>query len=171
MVKMVTSNNKLVMGIDSSTSCTGYCFMDSKGLIVDYGKILPPGDISYLQKCDFIASELIKVIEPKKECIIKIGIEMLNSSVNMKITRILAGLAQIIRYSIYKKYNMVVEEINTKQHKKFLTGNGNADKFQTIRFVNKKYKLGLKFHKTNKEKSDDDIADAISVAFSTLGKI
>ena len=100
---------KLIMGVDASTSCTGWAFLDTDGKLIEYGKISPPAKLEYLQKCDFIVKGLISQLDLKKESIIDVGIEILNTSRNMKITRILAGLSQIIRYSIFTRYGITVK--------------------------------------------------------------
>lgn len=94
-----------------------------------------------------------------------VGIELLNSKNNMDTTRKLAGLWSFIIVSLFKDFGVKVNSINTKSAKKITTGDGSADKEKIIKYVNKYFKLKLKYNK-NKDLSDDDIADSISIALS-----
>lgn len=159
---------KYVVGIDSSLGCTGIAVLtvSQKPTIVMSKKVFTETGEDLFIRYDKIVSELSIIIETIGTTRIQgVYIEQPNTVRNVAISRMLIGLYQVVRYSIYKRFSITPFEVNTKTAKKFMTGNGNADKEEIVNFVNKTFRLKLSFHKTNKEKSDDDIADAISVAY------
>lgn len=165
--------NNCVLGIDASTSCVGWAILsdEKKPKLVDFGKILIKEETKE-KGTIFIYKEIIiqlkDILETNKGCIRRIAMEQLNSTRNMKVTRILAGLAGVLRYVIYFDFGISVNEVNTKHAKFTVTGNGNADKEEVINKINKTFKLKLQYNKKKKEESDDDIADAIAIALTHI---
>jgi len=167
--KRATRKSKVVIGIDSSTSCTGYAVLSAgKSLkILDYGKIIPDKDLEYLEKCQFITEELDKILSDYGK-IQAIAIEQPNTSRNMAGTRVLCGLYGIIRYMIYLRFSIVPTEINTKTLKAAVI-HGNASKKDIVNAINKRF--GTKFvfsTSNNKNKTDDDVCDAIGAAYTYI---
>ena len=169
--------NLFVLGIDASTSCTGYSIIKYNGknfTLVTYGKIRPDENLEYLDKCRFIYNKLDEVMTEYSNKVTSIAIEQPNTSVNMKNTRILCGLHGILRFMLWIRYNITPTEINTKTLKKSISGNGDAGKQEVVNAVNKLFKTKFIFttsqSKANKGTSDDDIADSIGAAYSFIIK-
>jgi len=59
-------------------------------------------------------------------------------------------------------------EINTKHAKKVFTDDGNAKKVDVVEAVNERYKKKFIFHASNATKTDDDICDAIAMAYTYI---
>lgn len=171
----------LYIGIDSSLSCTavGVIKRDGKGeaALVSYTKIPSSPDMKYVDRCLCIIEKLKEAIDPyfKNNSRTKtvtdreifIGIETPNSFRSGDVTRKLCGLYGIILYFIKVAYDIDVVEINTKHAKKVTTGKGNAQKDRIVASINKIFGLKLVFSKT-KSKTDDDVADALSIAYCML---
>ncbi len=180
--KKTSKSRRLVLGLDSSTTCFGYAFIDiSKGglKLVDYGKIIPPLDpekvkirpaltnkkLDYLPRCNYILKEIEKIYESAPGKVIAVAIEQPNSFKNGETTRQLCGLYGMVRYIYWVRYNINCAEMNTGHVKRCITGNGNAGKQEMVDAINDRFNIELIYKDTqNKEKTDDDIADAISVA-------
>ena len=149
-----------VLGIDTSTSCTGWCVMEHKNsinTIIAFGKIQPKKDLNYLEKYKIILVGLRKIVKQYK--IEKIAMEQPNSSRNMKVTRILCGLYGLLTYMFFHLDGIIVVDINTIHAKKVFTGIGKAQKIDTINKANELFNLKL-------AEDDNDIADAIQIAFT-----
>lgn len=164
-----TESPLVYIGIDSSTTCTGISVIADSGKkesVLQYLKVYP-GDGSYQQKCVIIYDAIKSMYIKYKSKNPIVTIELLNSQKNMDTTRKLAGLWGFIVTSLYNDFNINVHSINTSQAKKESTGDGGADKQKVIKYINKYFNLKLKFS-NKKEDSDDDIADAISVALAAI---
>lgn len=144
----------------------GWCLLNQRtGSLFKYGKVIPDSSLGGLAKYQQIINGIEKVLE--KHEVGAIVIEQPNTSRNMKTTRVLCGLHGVIKYFLWLRYEMEPVEINTKTAKKYVTGNGNADKKEMVKAINKKYGKDFKFSNSqNKEKTDDDICDAIGVALT-----
>lgn len=156
-----------VIGLDTSTTCVGYAVfkLSAKNrTLVKYGKIVVPKELGYLQKCEHIISKIENVISAVEVSSAVVVIEQPNSFRNGETTRMLSGLYQIVRYMLYIRFGLEAIEANTKSVKKTVCGNGNAKKPEVVETINKLFGLKLKFHKSNKDKTDDDTSDAIAVA-------
>ena len=168
---MAIKDGQIVIGIDSSTSCTGISVIQvvkNKEKLLYYSKIIPNHDHSYEQKSNEILDGIFKVYDEYLKSAPIVAIEILNSHKNMNTTRILAGLWGFILSSFFRMYGKNIISLNTSSVKKKTTGDGNADKKKMIKYVNKYFGLDLKYHDKNKDISDDDIADAIGVALSMI---
>lgn len=158
-----------VLGIDSSLSSTGWAILtkEKRPKLISYGKIRTEKDKKekeskdLIHRYELITKELDKLFETCK--INSVVIEQPNTSRNLDITRKLVGLYQIIKFYIYLRNSIYVEELNTKTVKKFVSGSGNADKFQMVQAINRIFKTKFRFSENGD--SDDDICDAISVAY------
>jgi Holliday junction resolvasome RuvABC endonuclease subunit len=154
---------EVIVGIDSSLSCTGIAILSEDLEIIETTKIKTKPDQDLLDRYFFIINEIILILDRYK--IIRLGIEQPNTARNLKNARMLIGLYQLIRFMLYKRYNVFPHELNTKTIKLCVSGNGNAEKPVMIKAINKIFKTKLKFS-TKKEDSDDDIADALGVAYT-----
>lgn len=156
-----------VLGLDTSTTCVGYAVFkvtEKTHRLTDYGKIVVPEDLGYLQKCEHIVNKIESIINKIDTTGLKIALEEPNSFINGNTTRMLCGIYQIVRYMIYLRFAIESQGMNTKEIKKMMSGNGSAKKQEMVDAVNGMFGLKLNFHKSNKDKTDDDIADAIAVA-------
>lgn len=52
----------IIIGLDLSTKCTGYSVFDTK--LVDYGRIKPKTTLDVLERIEYIAREMKKILEP-----------------------------------------------------------------------------------------------------------
>ncbi len=159
----------LYIGIDSSLSCTAVAIIERGGngkqKLISFSKIPSDPKMAYTERCILIRDKVIEIINPytPNTVPVVIGIETPNSFQNGDVTRKLCGLYGIILVAIKEAFEMDAREINTTHAKKITTGSGDADKAKTIKSVNKIFGLQLVYSK-NKKKSDDDVADALSIA-------
>lgn len=165
------------IGIDSSLSCTAVGIISRDGAgnpkLLSFLKIPTAPDMDYIERCEEITDKIGELLKPyierskKIKTQLQIGIEMPNSFRGGDVTRKLCGLYGIILYYIHNELGVRPIEINTKHAKKVATGSGNADKQRTIFNINKIFGLTLEYSAT-KNKSDDDVADALSIAYCLL---
>lgn len=158
---------EIIIGIDSSTSVTGICAItdSKKPSIISYMAIRTKDKDTYEDKCMYILEEIFNFIDKHKPD--TISIEIPNSHTNMDTTRKLCGLWGLICVNIFSKYNKKVTSINTTHIKQVVSKNGRAEKEQMVKSVNQIFKTKLQYNK-NKGKSDDDIADALGVAYTYI---
>jgi len=121
----------------------------------------------YTERCIKIATEVKKFILPYTDKSLIVGIETPNSFRGGDVTRKLCGLYGIMLYVVKQDLGLDIREVNTMHAKKMTTGVGSADKAKIVKKVNGLFKLDLRYSK-NKNKSDDDVADAISIAYCML---
>lgn len=146
----------VVMGIDSSTSSTGWAILyeqDGEIELVKYGSIKPEGK-NTIRKIITILDELKKIRrENDPEMVV---IEDLNVSRNMRSTKVLAGLLIAIEIDL-ERAHYLVQELKPSEWRK-LTGikgrKREEQKKNSIQHVWDKY------HKI----VNDDEADAICIA-------
>lgn len=164
----------LILGIDSSLSCTGWSILtnSTKPKLIDYGKIITEKNKDLSEDEDLMSR--YKIIQSiisdlfQKHDIKHVVMEQPNMSRNMKVTRKLIGIYQILRFFIFLRQGILVREINTKTLKKSVTGNGGAEKIEVIRAINKIFNKNFQFHKTNKQITEDDICDSIGAALTFI---
>lgn len=165
---MATNKKDIIIGIDSSLSCTAFAVLkvkNNKLEVIEYEKIITTSEVSYLERCVIIAEKLDKVFAKYHDSILTCGIEQPNSFRNGSIVRQLCGLYGIILYLIWIRYKIAITEINTIHAKAVTTGNYRAKKPEIVESVNKLFNLKLVYKKTaDKLKTDEDICDAISIA-------
>lgn len=163
---------RIVIGLDTSLSCTGYAVIQLTGkrkTLIDYGKIISDENAPYLSRCKDIWTRLDTELDKYNGEIIGIGIEQPNSARNMDVTRKLCGLYQIIRYMTWLRYEIEPSEIATKHIKLVTADNGNAGKQDMVDAINEKFATTFVYKDTkNKKKTDDDIADAVGAAYTYI---
>lgn len=168
---MAGQQSNLYVGIDSSLDSTGVSVLlsdkNGKLSVVEFVKIRSNPKDNLIIRYDSIIKQVLDFIAGHNDCIVAIGIEQPNTVRNVNVARKLIGLYQLIRYFIYKTFGRETIEVNTKTCKKFFTGNGNADKYQVVKTVNRKFKTKFKYDK-NKDRSDDDICDSVAIAYYIL---
>lgn len=65
--------SKIIIGLDLSTTCTGYSIFDEK--LIDYGRVKPKSTLDVLERIEYIARELAIIFEPYKGNDVKFIIE------------------------------------------------------------------------------------------------
>ncbi len=157
---------KILIGIDSSLSCTGIAVVqvigNKKLKLLETIKVAPDFKMKYEERVAEICAGIDKVIEKYRGYDLIIGIEEPNSVRNVDVTRKLCGLYGAILHYIWIRFKIELRKINTSQAKKNATGDGTADKAKIIKFINTRFNTKFVFSK-DKSKSDDDLADAISM--------
>jgi len=181
----------VILGLDISLSCTGWCLMSlQEDRVLAYGKVptkalkkkknaakLPKGvyqDLGFFPR----SKEVIDAVDAALTSnpgvnVVGIGVEQLNSFRGASTARTLAGVSKLLQHHLWSGLGVVPYEIHTGTAKLAFTGNGNAGKALTLVIANTHYKLKpplVYYEETSKEhkagQSDDDIADAISVAYA-----
>lgn len=165
-----------ILGLDISTTCCGWALLS-----VDYdidrdirvGKIIPPkstskNPVSWFARADHIYTSVDTIFSNVP--IAAIGVEQLNSFRGGEVTRQLSAVNLGVQFYFYKKYGIEPIEMNTMTLKKKFTGHGGAQKNQMIESANKRFGLNLRWptnpsDQKDKEKNDEDIADALAVAW------
>jgi Holliday junction resolvasome RuvABC endonuclease subunit len=87
------------------------------------------------------------------------------------VTKLLIGLYQMIRISIYRDLKIPVNPVNAKHAKAVFTGNGSASKKEVVDEVNKKFNLDFMFVEKGRkgdEFSNEDEADAIQAGYTLI---
>lgn len=129
------------LGLDLSFSATGFFLIDEKGEQVIEKEIAsePSQFINDIQRSDWIAKQIIDII--KDYDIKNIMIEdYFNGGSNSQVGLRLAVLGSIVRLRLLEKgYSFMT--ITNAQNKKFISGNGHANKDQMQMFVLKKYNV------------------------------
>lgn len=163
---------KIVIGLDTSLSCTGWCaiqIIGNKKKLIDYGKIIPDNNAPYLDRCKEIWERLDRELDKYAGEMIGIAIEQPNSFRGGDIVRKLCGLYQIVRYMTWIRYAISPSEINTKHLKLVISDKGDASKSDVVDAVNQKFATTFIYKDTkNKKKTDDDIADAVGAAYTYI---
>jgi Holliday junction resolvasome RuvABC endonuclease subunit len=155
-----------VMGIDLGSYRTGVAALEvgSGARLLHRAKLVVVGE-SYVERW----AETIKLLRQFMADVLKgrpaaIAIEQPNSGQNMQSTRELTGGFGAILYWLHTE-GLSAMDVNTAHAKKVFVGKGGGGKVQTIDRANQLYGLALKYHRDG-EKSDDDVADAIQVAYT-----
>lgn len=93
-----------------------------------------------------------------------VAVEQPNAFRNGATTRMLTGLFGAVLLWLHRN-DITAVEVNTSHAKKVFCGKSSAGKQPTIDRANELYGLSLKYH-SRPEKSEDDVADAIQVAWA-----
>lgn len=148
----------VILGIDSSTTSTGWAVIDTKFndelRLVDYGSIKPP-KVETIDRIIYISRELKQMLHDfKPELIV---IEEVNVTRNMNTIRALVGLLTEIEVMLRKRQALYVKMTPSEWRKKVgikCKNDREMLKKASIEYVREKYN----------EKVTDDEADAICIA-------
>lgn len=164
------------MGIDGSTSSTGWAIFKNKELI-DYGIIKPKGGDwrSRLFNEGVYIDEIIKKYSPEK---IYMEDVPLDSKGGLKTLVVLGGV-QGFFYGIASTNRVPIEFISPNTWRSNIglydgTNNGKKREFlkqKAIEKVNEIFGLSLCWHGINSKKTEDDVAEAILICASMLNII
>lgn len=149
----------VILGIDSSTTSTGWGVIDTKFdnelRLIDYGSIKPPKQLETIDRIIYIERELRRILQDfKPELIV---IEEMNVTRNMKTIRVLAGLLTEIEVMLRNRQALYVKMTPSEWRKKIGIRCRNERvelKKASIEYVREKYK----------ENVNEDEADAICIA-------
>ena len=152
--------NRRTLGLDISTTRTGFCFMNHNN--IDYGVIELTTKIKIefelktdYQKYQFILDAVkLLLIEYEPELVV---IESVYSGkLNYQTSQKLASIGAIVRYHLFEEHIHWID-VPPKSLKKYFTGNGNAKKEDMIQEANSRFKIQL-------AKKQSDEADAIALS-------
>ena len=141
-----------VLGLDLSTTSTGYCIMEDNKILA-YGVIKPKKSLDVIDRTIYIENEIKSIIKAKS--VEYVCIEDLVSFRNAYATKGLAGLLMHIQIELRKKDMLVITVRPTEWRKGIVKGKTRAEqKASGKEYVLEKYGLNV----------GDDEADAILVA-------
>lgn len=149
------------MGIDSSTSCTGWAILDTEdNKVIASGCIKPSAKLNAIQKIIYITRELKSIhreYEPEY-----INIEEVVVLRNAQTQRVLTALLYYIVIE-FTKYNEIIKTVRPSEWRKGKVKGKNRSDLKTaaINYVQKKYGII----------ANDDIADAIVIAEYNAEKV
>lgn len=155
----------VILGVDLATYRTGLAVIEvaKPARLLHKARIVSPSD-RYVERLDLIINQVEKFME---EFVmgrpVAVAIEQPNSFQNGETTRQLCGVYGALTYWLFKN-DMTSIDVNTAHAKKVFCGAGGGGKKQTLDRANELYGLSLKYHR-DAVKSDDDISDAIQVAY------
>lgn len=149
----------VVLGIDPSLNGTGIVLLNSKGKIIYQKAIIlnktKKTTIKGFSRINYILSIIKEVINEHQGLVKLVIIEGYSFGSNRSRSVFdLGELGGIIKYYLYEKEISFVE-VPPKFLKKYITGNGNADKLMMIDSVKNRYKENF---------DNDDICDAYALA-------
>lgn len=140
-----------VIGIDASTTSTGYCVYDNG--IVTYGVIQPNKRLEVIDRIINIVDELKSIIKAKS--VEYVAIEELSTMRNASTTKVLAYLQGYIEIEMRKKEMLLVKVRPSEWRKDKVKAKHRSEyKQEAINYIKSKYNLDV----------IDDEADAIMIA-------
>ena len=166
----------MILGLDLSSSSTGFGILDKEGKAIEYGQIRPSATQSHGAKYTFIANKVRDLIDEfgVKEVVLE---RYFVGGFKTQGTFICAELRGCVKMIIAQEFPEVtiVEEIFPSSLKKIVTGNGKATKQEvgeailqklSILYSNPKGTGKSKFtFNIGEDKYYDDTTDALSLAY------
>lgn len=138
------------MGIDSSTTSTGWAVIDEEGIVAS-GVIKPKGET--IERIIEISQELCKIYRQYEP--VEVYIEDLSVTRNMKTLKSLSGLLYVILTSLYKQEAVITLLKPTQWRKGKVEGRTREQlKQSAIQYIKRKYGLY----------AEEDTAEAIIIA-------
>ena len=151
----------MYLGIDPSLSATGLCILDKNMEVVDYRVVsYPAGDPHRLLNYYWMLNKYIKKYELKR-----IGIEGYAYGAGKQGIGMMLNIGEhggALRVAM-QEHDIEYLAPTPGQVKKFITGNGRADKKDVMKVIRKKYEIKLKWD----EKQILDLYDAVAVGILT----
>ena len=148
----------IIMGIDSSTTSTGWAVIDTKHKgalrLVDYGTINPPKKYDTIQRIIYISDkfkELLRVMKPEL-----VVIEQMNVTTNLNTVRVLAGLLAELEV-VLTRQRYLYALVTPAQWRKSVGIKGK--KRDELKLASQIFVINNFFEKVN-----EDEADAICIA-------
>lgn len=164
-----------ILGIDASTTSTGWAIFDDSKL-VDYGCIKPKGE-DWRERLIRQEEVLASIVEKYRPDIVSMEDVPLSSNSN-KILVIL-GAVQGFFYGIFAHYKIPVEFVIPSKWRSPLglfSGDRKGTtrkemKRKSVEKANELFGLNLKWVSMNSSKNDDDISDAILIGYYEVWKL
>lgn len=167
-----------IIGIDASTTSTGYSVFDEHRKLVDYGVIKPDG-VDWRERTLNLAQELKGVLNEYQD--FKVVLEEVPLMGKQMKTLTQLGFVQGVIVGMIAQiescHDISFILPGTWRHKVGLfdgTKQGQKReemKKKSIEKVNQKFGLNLKWVSPSSKKNEDDIADAILIAYSQIKPI
>lgn len=164
-------NKEVILGLDCSTTSTGWAIFDNKGLAA-YGIIQGIGE-DWRERLVHQAPKIKEIIEKYNPTLIRMEDVPLNSKGGLKILVVL-GAVQGIVLGIASANGIPIRFVTPNEWRsKVGLFNGNREgtkreemKQKSIELVNKEFGLNLKWISKSSKFNQDDISDAILIAYS-----
>lgn len=165
--------NEIILGLDCSTTSTGWSVFDNRGLAA-YGIIKPDGN-DWRERLVLQAPELKEVIERFKPTKIVMEDVPLNSKGGLKILVVL-GAVQGLVLGVASSLSVPIKFVTPNEWRSkvgLFTGNKEDTKRdemkkRSIEMANQEFGLNLKWFSKSSKKNEDDISDAILIAYSQI---
>lgn len=148
----------IIMGIDSSTTSTGWAVIDTKHggalRLIDHGTISPPKKYDTIERIIYISDkfkELLRIMKPEL-----VVIEQMNVTTNMNTVRVLAGLLTEIEVTL-KRQQYLYTLLTPSQWRKAVGIKGK--KREEFKLASQAFVLNNFYEKVN-----EDEADAVCIA-------
>lgn len=145
---------KNYMGVDPSTTSTGFAILNEKKELLKYGTINPPEGLSHQDKLKYLFNELNELIRDFE--IQGIVCEDQFSRNNVDTLKKLTRTCSIVML-VSSLHDLPLELSYPSSWRKVFHGKGNVVKKDTVALVNVVHNLKLRL-------KDNDIADAIGLA-------
>lgn len=168
---MVINMEKLILGLDCSTTSTGWCIMTPNGDLIKYGCIKPDKDAPAIDRIIEIIDGITKVInENKPYLIIEEDVPpAISNSMTVKTLSTLKGGMLGLAHSNGIPVRFILPNI-WQSALKILKSKGST-KEQSINFVNVHYNTKFKYVSEKSIKNEDDMTDAICLVYYYINKI
>lgn len=162
----------VIMGIDGSTSCSGYSvFVDNK--LVDFGAIKPPNGLEWRSRIMWESLKFIDIIRKYKPTVVYMEDVPLKDG---KQTIVKLGAVQGMLLGICAAFHIQVNFLLPSHWRGVLDlYDGTRDgtkreilKKKAIEMANETFGLNLLWVKDGSKKNEDDIAEAILIAYSQI---
>lgn len=165
--------DKIILGLDCSTTSTGWSVFDHMGLAA-YGIIKPDGD-DWRSRLMMQAPQLKEIIEKYKPDKIIMEDVPLNSQGGLKILVVL-GAVQGLVLGVASSLCVPIKFVTPNEWRSkvgLFTGDKEGTKREemkrkSIEMANQEFGLNLKWFSKSSKKNEDDISDAILIAYSQI---
>lgn len=166
---MLNNDVEWVLAFDVGSKCTGYAFGPEGGELVKYGKYVAEITDSNQKGRRFynFSKWVAKLVHSLPRKPTQVVIESPYYNRNVKTYAVLNKYIAIVQREVFRILQKETEFVSPKSVKASLdVPNGKTykeRKVNMVKFINKTYGLSLNYHASNKDKSDDDTADAIAL--------
>jgi Holliday junction resolvasome RuvABC endonuclease subunit len=161
------------VGVDASTSCTGYSVFED-GALVDYGAIKPKGK-DWRERLVAEGPEFKALLKKHRPDIIYMENVPLMKKRQME-TLVILGACQGYVLGIASSIGIPIEFLMPTEWRSHIglydgTRKGmtrDEMKHKAVELANKEFGLDLKWYSPSSTRNDDDIAEAILIAYSQI---
>lgn len=164
----------MILGLDLSSSCTGFGILDKEGKVVEFGQIKPTAKLTHGQKYCFIVNQVDDIINEYKPEVVVLE-RYFVGGFKTQGTFICAELRGAIKSFIAEYHTKIklAEDVFPSTLKKLVSGNGRANKREVCEAILAKLSIDYDAIKGTKkctftigdDKYTDDVSDALSLAY------